>query len=106
VRADALRAAQDDAAVVNDADLGDRAAVIGDVFDVVVEVQDLARQRQLREVLARDRLRIVQQREHLRAAVLPVDRLLLNRQQVPHGSHTPGASSSSISAMTDSPVSV
>ena len=50
----AFRPAQDDAAVVDDADLGDRLLRVGDVAAAVVEVQDLAGQRELAQVLRRE----------------------------------------------------
>ena len=76
--------AQHHPAVVDDAQLRDRLANIGDVFALIIEIKNLAGQRKLRQPLRRHWLGIIQQREHFGAAVHAVNRTRLDWQQVPH----------------------
>src|SRR3954447_25630824 len=68
-----LGTAEEHAAIIDNANLSDRFRRVHHIFGRIIEVQYLARQRNLREILRRHRLRVVEQNKYFGAAELAVN---------------------------------
>jgi len=94
---------KDDASAINKHDFTDRFPGSDGSDARVIEIQQLAGQRQLNQIFCGDRFRLVYHREDLEAGIHAMDDFVSMGRRPQTYSQTLGASSSSISARTDSP---